>query len=121
MSDRTASSAWTVAGPLTAATIGHLDVEQRGEQALAVEVDLVPLLRRHRTDPARVELADEPVAAPGEDHDTVLGIGADVGEQVPELGVRTVAPHERVAVGVQRHLEDAVGALETRAWAYFSR
>ena len=49
---------------------------------------------------------------PGNPTCLIVGIAADVFEEVAELSVRAVAPHQRPAIGVETHNADAVVAFE---------
>src|SRR5579859_3937830 len=99
-------------GPVDRADDRNLDGEQVDQEALAVGVDGVPLLWRHRSDPARIQVGDEAVTGAGEDDDPVLRVAADVGEAISQLGVRSFAPHEGASVGVQSYFEDPVDRSE---------
>ena len=53
----------------------------------------------------------ELVARAGDDHHTVIVVGADVIERLGQLSVRQEPPAQRAAIGVQRHLQNAVSPL----------
>jgi hypothetical protein len=54
-------------------------------------------------------------AGAGKDDDPVLAVVADIIERIGQLTMRPKPPAQAVAVGVQRHLQDAVAPLEAGA------
>src|SRR5260370_743105 len=55
--------------------------------------------------------ARELVPGAGDDHPTVVVVGADVMERLGQLAMRQDPPAQRAAIGVQRHLQNAVAPL----------
>src|ERR1700738_3178478 len=92
----------------------HLDVQQIHQQMPAFPMDAIDPLDR-RTGRERRCLWSGPwsrelLAGAGQDDDAVLTVGADVVKGLGQLAVRQKAPTQRLAVGMQGHLENAVAA-----------
>src|SRR5215472_15914611 len=51
---------------------------------------------------------------PGQYDDAVVAVGADLVEQLRQFAMRQKSPAQRLAVGMQSHLQDAVAALHPR-------
>src|SRR5204863_8546782 len=79
------------------------------QEVLALPVDAIPRSRRaaHAGAPRRPRTGIG-ITGAGDDDDLVLGVAAHVAEGPGKLAVRKETPLERPAVGVKRHLEDAI-------------
>ena len=57
-------------------------------------------------------------AGPGQDHDPVVAIGADLVKQFGQFAMRQKAPAQRLAFGMKGDLKDAVPALQPGALVF---
>src|SRR5439155_18099914 len=96
----------------------HLDVQQIHQQMPALPMDAFdPLDRRTGRKGGGAGRRPRPrelLAGPGQDHDAVLTVAADVVEGLGQLAVRQKPPAKRLPFGMQRYLENAVAALHSR-------
>ena len=95
-----------------------LDVKERLQHSASGGADPHPRRGRVGIDQAReasvVEVCAEAVTGTAEDDHLVVGIIGDVRKGEAEAVVRAFAKDEAPAVGMERHVQDAVTALETR-------
>ena len=83
----------------------HLDVEQIGDEAMALADDLVPGVRRDAAGGqcrgALIRHRDEPLAGAGDHHGPHVAVGGHGAEQLSQLAVRQGAPPQRVPTRVE--------------------
>ena len=99
----------------------RLDIEKVHQDFSALAIDLVVALRAEEVEAVRTDFLHEGVAAAGQDHNAIVGIGADGVKQVDELLVSMAVKNQRPAIRVQRRLQHAARERVRRALGKLSR
>ena len=106
-------------GAVDGADHGDFDVQQAGQDTFSFPVGLVPFsMRPFGGAGGGAWGAGKDVARAGHDDDAVLGVGANVGEDLGKLGMGPASPLQGPAIGVEGHLQDPVAAFHADALVF---
>ncbi len=83
----------------------HFDVEDVHENFFALAIDLVVALRSKEVEALRADSLHEGLAAAGQNHHAIVGVGTDAVKEIDELFMGVPIKDERAAISVQRHFQ----------------
>jgi hypothetical protein len=90
----------------------HFDIEQAGQHLAALPMDARSRFGRGVSEGLDINCGAEFLAGAGHYNRLVVVVGAQVGERVANFGVELAGKLERVALGMDRQLNDAVTPFE---------
>src|SRR5262245_36402441 len=87
----------------------HFDIQQIQKEMLALPIGLVPIASRASQSPVwRGAWPGEGLTRTGHDDDFIVRVAANIAKCLWKFAVRQFSPLQSPAIGMKRHLEDAL-------------